>query len=116
MIKHAGAFFKWLLPIIFIGYFSCVSLFEHAHIVNGVIIVHSHRVPSDDATHQHSSTEELQLFHFLSHFDIQDGAIQSVTIEQTTPLLIGEIVCHWSNPILSSTPWSTASLRAPPTV
>lgn len=116
MKQYAGKISKWLLPLIFIGYFSCVSLFQHAHIVNGVIIVHSHRTAdkANEPTHQHQSAKESQLYHFLSHFNIEDGAIASLYIEQISPLLIGDVVCSWNNPILPSTPWCSSALRAPP--
>ena len=33
---------KWFLPLLFIAYLGGITLFTHSHVVNGVIIVHSH--------------------------------------------------------------------------
>ena len=35
-------YLKWLLPVIFIAYYSCITLFIHVHIEHGTTIVHSH--------------------------------------------------------------------------
>lgn len=79
---------KWLLPILFIGYSFTISLFEHTHIIDGVIIVHSHPFKSlpDAANHQHSIAQ-LQLFHFLSHFSAPAGAVHSLTLRLAFGLL-----------------------------
>lgn len=33
---------KYFLPLLFLTYWGGVTLFTHSHVVNGVIIVHSH--------------------------------------------------------------------------
>lgn len=38
MVKYL----KWLLPVIFIAYYSSITLFIHVHIEHGTTIVHSH--------------------------------------------------------------------------
>lgn len=70
MKKEICNYMKWLFPLLFVGYFACISLFEHAHIVDGVIVVHSHATPGGNAAvpHQHRSQSEIFQFHFLSHF------------------------------------------------
>ena len=97
---------------------SCVSLFEHAHIINGVIIVHSHKAndESGGATHQHTSQRELQMFHFLSHFDIGDGAIESVELHAPCSVFTTKLQFHWVDPNFISTTDINLSLRAPPRV
>lgn len=74
-------YMKWLLPILFIGYTFTVSLFEHTHIIDGVIIIHSHPFKSlpDAASHQHT-VAQLQLFHFLTHFSAPEGAVHPLTL------------------------------------
>lgn len=118
MKQRLPFFIKWLLPIIFVGYISCVSLFEHAHIINGVIIVHSHKASDESggATHQHTSQRELQMFHFLSHFNVGDGAIETVEFQPLCNSLLTKIKYHWVDPSFVSIVDINLSLRAPPRI
>ncbi|WP_108823185.1 hypothetical protein [Dysgonomonas sp. Marseille-P4361] len=56
-----------ILLLLYVGYFSCVSLFTHTHIYNGIVYIHSHpyknwakdkneskRSPFD--THEHTAS------------------------------------------------------------
>lgn len=48
---------KYLLLILFLGFFGSITFFSHAHIVDGVTIVHSHPYKSDNKgnpLHSHS--------------------------------------------------------------
>ncbi len=68
---------KYSLLVLFIGYYGSITLFTHTHIVNGVVITHSHpynffkcekneqgeRIP----LHHHTKNEYV-LIHTLSHF------------------------------------------------
>lgn len=107
-------YLKWFFPILFIGYFCSVSLFEHAHIVDGVIVVHSHAAENSPfgLPHQHQSDAEIQKFHFLSHYNALDGSVRVLTVfftpyflrNITVPLAItayfgpGEEVCFLRGP------------------
>lgn len=55
---------KWFLPLLFIAYLGGITLFTHSHVVNGVIIVHSH--PFKGA-HEHTEAQVETIF-FLSSF------------------------------------------------
>ena len=44
------------LLILFMGYVSSVSLFQHGHIVNGQLIAHSHPYSDTSETGQHTHT------------------------------------------------------------
>lgn len=61
----------YLLLILFLGYYGSITLFTHTHIVNGVIIVHSHPFSSGNQknpiSHQHTANS-FTLIQFLSHF------------------------------------------------
>lgn len=73
---------KWLLPVIFIGYYSSISLFMHVHVEHGITIIHSHpfkKVP-DGGCHHHSSLSEIQLFHLLTTVQVGDGAVHSLQL------------------------------------
>ena len=55
---------KWFLPLLFIAYLGGITLFTHSHVVNGVIIVHSHPFKGE-----HSHTEaQVETICFLSSF------------------------------------------------
>lgn len=107
-------YMKWILPVIFIGYFSIVSLFEHTHIVDGVIVVHSHpyKTLPDGAAHHHPVTQ-LQFFYFLSHFVAGDGCVASLTVSFLLFLLFSYAVPLVS-PGFISLPKGALQLRAPP--
>lgn len=55
---------KWFLPLLFITYLGGITLFTHSHVVNGVIIVHSHPFKGE---HQHTEAQ-LETIFFLSSF------------------------------------------------
>lgn len=73
MVKYI----KWWLPVLFITYYSSVSLFTHVHIEYGTTIVHAHpfKKTADGTSHHHTSLAEIQLFHLLSSIQAMDGAI-----------------------------------------
>ena len=54
MKKHLIHILKLFLPLIFIAYLGGITLFTHSHVVNGVIIVHSHPFKGE---HQHTEVE-----------------------------------------------------------
>lgn len=60
---------RYFLPVLFISYIGCISLFTHSHVVNGVTIVHSH--PYKPGTEHEHTTAEFQLIHML--FQYRDG-------------------------------------------
>lgn len=55
---------KYFLPLLFLTYWGGVTLFTHSHVVNGVIIVHSHPFK---AGHQHTGRQVETIF-FLDHY------------------------------------------------
>lgn len=55
---------KAFLPLLFVAYLGGITLFTHSHVVNGVIIVHSHPFKSE---HEHTETQIETIF-FLSSF------------------------------------------------
>lgn len=62
---------KYLLPLLFIGYYGSISFFYHTHhIENGFIIVHSHPyIPGangSDVGHSHSDAEYTIIQHLSS--------------------------------------------------
>lgn len=64
MKKYLIHILKLFLPLIFIAYLGGITLFTHSHVVNGVIIVHSHPFKGE-----HSHTEaQVETIFFLSSF------------------------------------------------
>ena len=83
MKQTMAKYMKWLLPALFIVYYSSISLFMHVHVENGTTIVHSHPFEraADGTYHHHSSLSEIQLFHLLTTVHVQDGAIHSLLLQ-----------------------------------
>lgn len=55
---------KFFLPLLFLMYWGGITLFNHSHVVNGVIIVHSHPF---QANHQHTPDQAETIF-FLGYY------------------------------------------------
>ena len=105
---------KWLLPVLFIAYYSMISLFIHVHIQDGTTIVHSHPFANQsDDFHHHESYAELQLFHTLSSVSVADGAVHALSLHFIAqPLgIIAEALCC---PDYIARTTDVTSLRAPP--
>lgn len=113
MVKYM----KWLLPVLFIAYYSSISLFMHVHVVNGTTIVHSHpfKKAADGTTHRHASLSEIQLFHQLSTVQVEDGVVHQLFLQMYAApnyRLIDNPVCpDYLIPVFGD-----LSLRAPPCV
>jgi len=62
---------KYLLLIIFVGYWGIITLFPHSHIVNNFTVIHSHPYKTDQngkpISHKHTS-EQFLLIDLLSSF------------------------------------------------
>lgn len=63
--------FRFLLITLFIGYYSSITLFFHTHMVNGVVIVHSHPFNNSNnnqnpfQSHSHSSASYVVVDHLM---------------------------------------------------
>lgn len=110
-------YMKWLLLILFIGYYSSISLFMHVHVEHGTTIVHSHPFKSspDGTGHNHASLSEIQLFHLLTTVHVEDGAVHPLQLQfyalrifsiSEMPVFPDHLV-----PVLGE-----LSLRAPPSI
>lgn len=61
---------KFFLPVLFVCYMGGIHLFTHTHVVNGVIVVHSH-LYDKGLQHEHT-TVELNTIFYLTHFLVTD--------------------------------------------
>ena len=111
MKKYLIHILKLFLPLIFIAYLGGITLFTHSHVVNGVIIVHSH--PFNGA-HKHTEVE-LETIFFLSSFAASDSLL---TPFSASILLV--LLCLLATPIVEHIKLAKACcgiyLRAPPVV
>lgn len=78
---------RGLLLVLFISYYSNITFFSHAHIVNGVTIVHSHFCENFGRTqpsqHEHT-TADIQLIAAISQLNAVAPPLQS-SIENLLP-------------------------------
>ncbi len=101
--------FRLLFPLLFVFYWGGITLFSHSHVLNGVIVVHSHPFK---AGHIHSESG-LETIFFLTHFNTSGEEIVSHPI---IPGLL--LLCVFLIPALqagvNSHSSRVVSLRAPP--
>ncbi|WP_370453470.1 hypothetical protein [Parabacteroides sp. AM08-6] len=73
---------KWLLPMLFIAYYSSISVFMHVHVEHGTTIVHAHpfKKAPDGSSHHHASLSEIQLFHLLTTVHVEDGSVHPLQL------------------------------------
>lgn len=62
---------KFFFPLLFVLYTGGNILFTHTHVVNGVVIVHSH---PGKTGHSHSN-QGLETIFALTHFAASDGVV-----------------------------------------
>lgn len=104
---------SYFLLVLATGYIGCVVFFTHIHIIDGVVIVHAHKTSdSNGDQHQHTSNE-LVLFHALSHYVASGSDIpQNYTFkERFCAFLVWNMNVDLSFP---SHYYSHCQLRAPP--
>lgn len=102
---------RYFLPILFISYIGCISLFTHTHVVNGVTIVHSHPYKSD-AHHSHTTTE-FQLIHVLSHLTTAEPSV-GVLLSAVLFLFASRLFYPIGRFVRTPVVWRAHGLRAPP--
>lgn len=61
-----------LLLALFLTYQVSITLFTHVHIVNGVMIVHSH--PSSEKHHTHTTGQVISIAHLSTIQTLEPGA------------------------------------------
>lgn len=111
MVKYL----KWLLPVLFITYYSSISFYMHVHVEHGVTIVHAHpfkNLPGAQE-HHHNSLAEIQLFHLLTTVHVEAGAVHPLQL-QFYALPLYEIMEYPVYPDHLVPILGHLSLRAPP--
>ena len=107
---------KSILLVLFVSYYANITFFSHAHIINGVTIVHSHFHTGFDNSqhpqHQHS-TADIQLIAVISQLNIESLPFQ-ISVEDPLPQHVDkELVPLVANPYLVDFE-GEYQLRAPP--
>ena len=95
--------FQLLLPLLFTAYMGSISLFPHAHIIDGCKIVHSHPFADDGHSHDGDSARTILI---LSTFSI-DGEILP---------LYGDLSVPSAQDGSAQCPIQTESRRGPPAI
>jgi len=107
---------RYFLLILFLGYYVSISSFTHTHIVNGVVIVHSHPYnpfsKGKPVNHQHSANGFV-LIHFLSHF-LTTVSFLAFSIEVYKKVLRKHILKNNKENSFNLFFLCSNSLRAPP--
>ncbi len=115
MFKKAGiTVSKYFFLLLFLGFLGSITLFNHAHVVNGVTIIHSHPFKSgSNGKPLHSHTDQgfltihllsvISIVSIISFFTLESLVPSSYKIvPQTRPLEVNNLSCLFR------------SLRAPP--
>lgn len=85
MTQKISRYLKWLLPVLFILYYSNITVFLHAHINGDEVIVHSHPFSkSGEGAKHHHSSDEILLIHNLSTIHASDGAVHALRLQLFT--------------------------------
>ena len=112
----AGKVSRYLLLLLFLGYYSSITQFSHCHIVNGITIVHSHPYKSGNGSGSNGpehTDKELKIIQLLSDFSTTAVAITFVALAYR--FLLREIHVSWTaDGYRLASGHCTYSLRAPP--
>lgn len=106
--KHI-TFFRFFFPLIFLLYFGGITLFNHTHVVNGIIIVHSHPF-SGEHNHSEKSLETIFFLSVLQSFGDDESPFTPVLWLSLIGIILIPILCDKSKAIIHG----VISLRAPP--
>lgn len=98
-----------ILLLIFSCYYSGISMFSHAHVVNGTSVVHSHLGGGSD--HNHSDSQ-YAVIDILSHFQ-SECAVDLSTVG--TPFFqLSESCVVYEAPFVLNGVRAVLGLRGPP--
>lgn len=108
--KISGYFFL----LLFLGFFSSNTFFDHAHIYNGEIIVHSHPYKhGEDGKPVHSHTTTGYVLVILLN-NVIAKAVVSMALVSAMVLLTGELIFPKIISVRYSAGTSSVLLRGPP--
>ena len=100
------------LLLLFVGYWSSITLFPHAHHINGRVYVHSHPFADAHPNHTHSQ-QEFQFIKHLSYLVMTAATVvffRKQLLELFYTILVPKVFRRQDSPI------HVYGLRAPPSV
>lgn len=107
--RQRGAKVSLLLLSLFVSFQVCITVFGHAHQINGALLVHSH--PFTKAQHNHSEGQILTLAQLSSFVGLEQ--VVNVLISQIFGCVV-EIRQVFHSDFHPSCTLVLRSLRAPP--
>lgn len=117
--KHISALIRSTLLLLFLGHYSSITMFYHAHIVNGRVLSHSHLFKHDTSnkspykSHSHSSSA----YNYIQQLNEASWKDTAVLVEILCPAIYYvEYQCVYNAPFLKVSDYSFGQLRAPPTI
>jgi hypothetical protein len=105
---------RYLLLLIFLGFFGSTTFFEHVHVVDGVSIVHSHPFKSGKngvPLHTHTVNGYV-LIHFLTNYFTTAASFVVLAVILSLPL--SKIKSNYGCPCLFGGFNTGNSMRGPP--
>ena len=108
-MRYVRKYSAFILMMLFCCYYLGISMFSHAHIVNGASVVHSHFGGGSDHNH---SENQYALIDLLSDFQSENPVLFG-HIEAPYFLLSESIIIRNTPAYISGVP-VTHSLRGPP--
>ncbi len=110
-------FFKISLIVLFVGFYSGITLFYHVHVINGQVIAHSHYYKSDasDKTPVKKHTHPLSAYDVIHDLNKMSSEELLATMPYEQPLRIAHSISRNSESanIIISIQFRLPS-RAPP--
>lgn len=102
---------SWIMLFLFVVYQTGIVGFSHVHVVNGVVVIHSHLFAGDDHEHTENQVASLQC---LCHFECSEvpSELSLAPVERWCRLMDFDI--RESKPAQSMM-WAF-DLRGPPSV
>jgi len=108
---------KFSLLILFIGYYCNMTLFYHAHIINGEVIIHSHfyKSDSDNKTPFKNHSHPLSAFNLIFQLNKMNSNEIIAAIPYRHPILSAHLILrYFVDPDIFITPTLSIPSRAPP--
>jgi hypothetical protein len=105
---------KYVFLLLFLLFFGSVTFFNHAHVVDGITVIHSHPFRSDNSgnpMHDHT-TSGYQLIHLL--VTLINTAVVFLIVFYFLPVFIGKIADKYFDRVVIKTFFIQHPLRGPP--
>lgn len=103
--RHSIPLKEYFVILLFLWYYSGITMFYHAHLVDGVVVSHSHpywpeSTPKGDPykTHSHSKGE-VAFIKYLNHLLWESGASELIVSPPAVHELESRLAIFVSNPV-----------------